>query len=259
MDVCRIYFTTTQPLLIPVAYNYGVQGMLYHILDQVDPEYSAYLHDTKWMFHNRTYSPYTFSRIHGYYQYKNKMCQFFGIMQMEIRSIDADLLERWAYGFENINEILLYDQKINVEDVVLEEWMFTEQETYDVKMETPVVVHVNESDQPSGYRFLSPIKDKALFSENVARNAERKWNAFFPEYCNLFAGQTSFTPVLVGEKQKCITFFKNTSLCGWRGRYRIAAPAELMKVLYLTGIGERNGQGFGMFDLVSEEKNRYGL
>ena len=36
---------------------------------------------------------------------------------------------------------------------------------------------------------------------------------------------------------------------GWRGSYLLSAEPQVLDLLYQTGLGSRNAQGFGLFDL----------
>ena len=54
-----------------------------------------------------------------------------------------------------------------------------------------------------------------------------------------------------------MTKFKGqTIIAGWKGIYRLVASEQLLNFLYQTGIGDRNSQGFGMFELYRELEER---
>ena len=44
---------------------------------------------------------------------------------------------------------------------------------------------------------------------------------------------------------------KETYITGYLGKFRLCTDPEAMAVLYYAGLGSRNSQGCGMFDILS--------
>ena len=59
--------------------------------------------------------------------------------------------------------------------------------------------------------------------------------------------------VQFSEKDKYVTNYKGFYISGWYGTYRLKGKRKYLDFLYQTGIGDRNSQGFGMFDLKDRE------
>lgn len=50
---------------------------------------------------------------------------------------------------------------------------------------------------------------------------------------------------------KVVTTFKNKIyITAWYGEFILNGHPQLLTLLYNTGIGDRNSQGFGMFDVI---------
>ena len=48
---------------------------------------------------------------------------------------------------------------------------------------------------------------------------------------------------------KRATRFKTTFITAWHGRFVLEAPPRVLELLYDTGLGSKNSQGFGMFEI----------
>ena len=48
-----------------------------------------------------------------------------------------------------------------------------------------------------------------------------------------------------------MTLYKTTRITGWHGRFRLSGSPEMLDLLFHSGLGAKNSQGFGMFAPVS--------
>jgi len=55
--------------------------------------------------------------------------------------------------------------------------------------------------------------------------------------------------------QKVISY-KGTVIKGWMGIYELRGDRELMKLVYDTGLGGKNPQGFGCFEILGRKNFR---
>lgn len=49
-----------------------------------------------------------------------------------------------------------------------------------------------------------------------------------------------------------MTKYKGFYISGWLGEYELSGEAKYLDFLYQTGLGSKNAQGFGLFDVVEE-------
>ena len=52
------------------------------------------------------------------------------------------------------------------------------------------------------------------------------------------------------KKDKYVTKYNDFYITGWQGIYELSGKREYLEFLYYVGIGERNSQGFGMFEII---------
>ena len=89
-----------------------------------------------------------------------------------------------------------------------------------------------------------------MFYQLLEDNFMRKYQACYgvtPE------SAVEVLPVKIGEKDKYVTKYKSAYLSGWKGIYRMKGKRKYINFLYQTGLGSKNSQGFGMFEIISQE------
>ena len=60
----------------------------------------------------------------------------------------------------------------------------------------------------------------------------------------------SFDVIDVRTKDKYLTKYKGYIIEGYKGIYRLQGGKEELNFLYNCGIGAKNSQGFGMFEVI---------
>ena len=117
-----------------------------------------------------------------------------------------------------------------------------------VRMVSPLTLHKSHSDGKT--LFLSPDDD--AFAAQLAANTAHKLAA-----CHCTA-DPSITLCAAGTRlpHKRVTQFKGIYLTGWEGDFLLEGASETLCLLYQTGLGDRNSQGFGMFRLLSATQTR---
>ena len=63
-------------------------------------------------------------------------------------------------------------------------------------------------------------------------------------------------PEKVREQDRNVTSFHIARIEGYKGMYRIEGDGDIIDFLYYAGLGERNSQGFGMFEFDDARKIR---
>ena len=107
---------------------------------------------------------------------------------------------------------------------------------------SPITAYVTE---PDGHTVYFSPEDPRFYDSLIA-NARRK-------YVGVFGTDEGFslrvTPVEGGRFIKRATRFKTTLITAWHGRFVLEAPPRVLELLYETGLGSKNSQGFGMFEI----------
>ena len=111
-----------------------------------------------------------------------------------------------------------------------------------------VTKRVFDTDKNSGKTYYySP--DEQEFYDSVYYNFLRKYCA----YTGIEAiERIELYPLRISEKDKYVTKYKDFYITAWLGEYVLSGPRKYLDFLYQTGLGSKNAQGFGMFEVVGE-------
>lgn len=229
-------------LVLPVNYNNMIQGLIYSLIAD-DADYASALHDHGFQFEERQFKLFTFGQLKGKSRYSDKKLYFTSDLQLEIRFADDHMAELVMQHIQEQSRIRIGSVCLNVIGIQISENVILRDELI-VRMATPVTIH--STDENGHTYYYSPGEPD--FSDLVVQNIYKKYLA---AYGKPYIGILEFTPVRVNPSDKIVTSFKGIMITGWKGLYHIAADRHLLKFLYYTGVGDRNSQGFGMFDINS--------
>ena len=236
-----IHINLQKPLELPINYHHIFQGVIYKGLSN-HKGYSTFVHNEGYHYEKRQFKMFTFSNLEGKYFIRNKRIRFEDEVKWEIRSPEILFIQTLAtsFGQEGISflgdtykdlTVKLLDDEIEEDDII-------------VRMKMPICLYSTEPETKKMY-FYRP--DEILFYQLLADNFERKYQACYgvkPEEA------IEVLPVEVCERDKYVTRYKNCYISGWRGTYRIKGKRKYLNFLYATGLGSKNSQGFGMFEVI---------
>lgn len=239
----QLHLTLVSPdFSLPASYRQLIHGMIYHALAQ-DPDFSAQLHDRGFSSGSRIYKHFTFSQLEGRYHIQGRQIRFAGKASLEVRSADERMIVLLARRLCPGRKVKLgpCEAEIVCASVADNHLLVP---AVRVRMRSPAVAHVSLEDGCHTH-FFSPQED-AFFCA-LSRNAQRRWNS-------LHGAQEDFSflaaPVPNAAYKSQVSMFKETCITGWLGEYQLVGAPQVIDLLYQTGLGEKNPQGFGMFDPV---------
>ena len=242
-----IKFSSDTAIKIPVGYNYYFQSMLYDLLsDDV-------IHDKG--VGARNYKLFTFSRPIGAYKYSKteKVLTYEKEVKWLISAVDNEFLEKIVSNLMNADFVEIGEQKLFLSSV---EVMKTPplkifKSPIQIKMLSPVTIYSTLYDGEGKRKtyYYSPFERD--FSTKLKENILRKFNALY----NKTPDDDRFEIEAVKPKKEWekIIEYKGTIIKGWMGRYRLAGNPELISLAYDGGLGSKNSQGFGCFE-ISEKR-----
>mgnify|MGYP004553252645 CR=1 FL=1 len=239
-----IKHSTEPELVLPINYQHILQAIIYKGIECL-PEYAKQVHDYGYQNEKRSYKLFQFSQLKGKYQIEQRKIIFFENVSFEVRSVDAQLILTLKKYFEE-NGICYGERRIENVEVKLED-KTVEKDDILIKMKTPVTVHSTDCFTKRTF-FFRPNDER--FAELVNENFKRKYKAHkgvLPEE------NIDVEIIHLSEKDKFVTNYKGFYISGWYGIYRLKGNRKYLDFLYQTGIGDRNSQGFGMFDLKDME------
>ncbi len=228
-----------QNALLPLAHKHAVVGLLYHMLTSC-PDYAALLHDRGYPVGGKQFKLFTFSDLSGPYEIQGKQILFPDKLRLTVRSPDPILIRTLLRAAAQNRSYLLCGNPLTLEDFRVTDTPITV-DTLRIRTRSPITVHITTPEGKT--RYFSP--EEPEFYEAISENAKAKLRAVsgMPEdFC------LTLTPE--GPVTRLVTTYKGIYITGWRGTFRLSGPAPVLEFLYNTGLGDRNSQGFGMFDIL---------
>lgn len=237
----KINISTQNSITLPINYHYIQQGIIYSLLS--DDTGIAAVHDEGARFQDKEFRLFTYGPFQGKYSIRDKKITFQEGLSFEIRSFDENAIRRIDSNVHRRGirlgksiyrdiETELMDYRIYSEDVV-------------IKMISPICVY--DTDSVTGRTNYYTPRD-FQFGELIISNFMNKYIAAIGEGPE---GELGFDILKIGPKDKYITRYKNFLIEGWKGIYNLSGTPELMTFLYNAGLGAKNSQGFGMFEVIS--------
>ncbi len=226
------------PVRLPIAYNYYIQSALYAAWRDTFPA----LHDEGYTDGNHSFRLFTFSPLRGRYSVEEKEIVFTGPLSLEIRSPAEELIEQLASHLLENGLLRVGRCELPVTDLrTADRLLFFASAR--VRMLGPVTAHDTSPDGKTVYYAPGEERFGELLAANLAAKL-RAANVSAPPYLGLRpAGRPP---------RKVVTTFKGVHVTGYLGTFDMEADPEAMGFLYYAGLGTRNGQGFGMFDIEQQ-------
>lgn len=236
-----LYIRLEQPVTLPVNYHHIVQSVLYRTLSN-SSEISGFVHDIGYTFGERQYKMFQFSHLQGKYHICQKKITFYESITLEIRSPENRVIQLLSQGFLEqgiwFGDTHCQDIEVELRDYTVEESQLM------IRMKTPITVYSTDEENRSTYYFTP---DDEMFYEKIRDNFFRKYYAY---YGVVPLSGIVLQSIRITEKDRFVTRYKQSYITGWYGTYRISGKRKYLDFLYQVGIGGKNSQGFGMFQLL---------
>ena len=237
----QLYLTFAADCIrLPMASAEILQGLIYHALSE-DPVYARSLHETGSTADGRAYKLFCFSELSGTYTIADGQLCYPSGAGMEIRSIDPRFITLLFSYFTKKPVVRLGENTVEIQNLRLGDTRL-HKERITVKTLSPITVYRTEPDGHTTY--FSPEED--IFCRMVESNARRKWMSHY----GTEEGFGFSAAPLGGRFTRRATRFKSTFITAWHGRFTLTGTPAALDFLYHTGLGSKNSQGFGMFDIV---------
>lgn len=270
-------------IVFPSHYNHLLQSFIYK---NISKELAIFLHDKGFEYEKRKFKMFVFSRVFSekFKFLKNKI-KFGRKIYFYVSSPLNEFLSQFAENLLKKSEFKIYENELILREVYVLPIIEPESKV-NIKMLSPVTVYstfykssgIRDSGigkrKENGIRdWDSGIRDSGIGNGELSGNREsgfgRKKTYYYSPYEkefeilikeNLRKKYESFykekkefvfkiKPLKVDKNQEKIIIYKGTVIKGWLGVYEIESEKEIIKFAYDTGLGSKNSQGFGMFEV----------
>lgn len=230
-------------IALPVSYNEIIQGFIYR---NIEESLAEDIHNRGFTFEKRNFKLFTFSRLLGKTRINKDLFSISTPFKLIISSPYKEILQSLAENLIKKQELRLGDNELYLESISVS-FAPEMKDTVSIRMLSPVTVYSTLT-TPDGRKktyYYNP-KEKE-FSELIRQNIIKKYLAFYskPPSSQEFA----IEPVKVTREDEKIISYKGFIIKGWMGRYRLSGAKELLQLAYDAGIGAKNSQGFGCFEV----------
>ena len=239
-------FGSEKEFVVPIDYNYQIQGFLYK---SISPKLARILHDEGFEAGKRKFRLFTFSRILGDYEIKKTEgnIKFLSPFRLVVNSVLNEFIQGLAEELLRRKSVRIASHRVSLASAEVADSTI-DRDKVKIKMLSPVTIYSTLS-HPDGRKktyYYSPYE--AEFSQLISENVVKKFRAYFSRAPR---GSISLTPLKVNPGNQKIVLYKGTIIKGWTGIYELSGDRELMKMAYDAGLGGKNSQGFGCFEVVS--------
>ncbi len=238
-------FNSDKDFIVSNDYNYQVQGFLYKA---ISPKLARALHDRGFQTGKRSFKLFTFSRFLGDYKIDKAAggIRFSSPFRLVVNSVLSEFIEELAEELLRREVIIIAGQRISLASAEVA-GSDIEEDKIRIRMLSPVTIYSTLS-HPDGRKktyYYSPFESE--FSRLVSENTRKKFKAY---YRSDPPGDIELAPLKVNPGNQKIASYKGTIIKGWTGIYELSGNRELMKMAYDAGLGGKNSQGFGCFEVV---------
>ncbi len=248
----KISFTLMEKnsITIPIPYNQILQAIIYNNLtDGV----ANHLHNKGYQHEKRNFKLFTFSKIfaNNFHISSNSSLIIKSPFHFFVSFADENITKNLSLNLLKNDTINLRGNTLKVSSIeFLSPPDFKNFVT--IKMLSPITVYSTfyKQDGTKKTYFYNPREKE--FNEIIKNNALKKYKLILGEEYN---GTFEIEPLRFSIKRNFhILKYKGTIIHGYSGIYKLEGQPNMLKILYLCGLGSKNSQGFGMFEIENVEQ-----
>ncbi len=237
------FISPDKTIFLPFNYHEHVQAMIYKMLPS---EKSQVLHDVGFRYEKRSFKLFTFSRIQGKLikNISGEGLIFSSPITLQIASPVDWIMQELAEGILRSEKIRLGKSWLFPESIEVFQKPFIAP-PLKIRMLSPMTVY-STLEKPDGKKlthYYTPHEDdfSRLISENLRKKAEIL-------YQKETGGTVKLTAISRRNRERIIKY-KGFVIKAWDGDYLLEGDPDLIRVSYDAGLGSKNSQGFGMWEI----------
>lgn len=243
-----VKFSIPGALTLPINYQQMLQGFIYRSIG--DEQFSAFMHEEGFLYEKRHFKLFTFSRLIGKCKVEpiQKTITFYDHIRWQVSSCIPKFIQELGQGWLMKSDLHWNGHPIEIEELQYQLARISEA-SCKIRMLSPITVHSTypSHDGKKTTQYFTP-KDPA-FAHLISENIIKKYKSFYGQSPD---SRLEIKTVQVGHKDKVVTRFKGFVIEGWNGLYELHGSPDILNFAYSVGLGDRNSQGFGMFEHISK-------
>ncbi|MEI6679507.1 MAG: CRISPR-associated endoribonuclease Cas6 [Mariniphaga sp.] len=246
----NLSLTNKNQNILPVNYQYELSAWIYKVINQSDPDFALWLHEKGFSNDKKQFRLFTFSNLIVPQReiIKDRLIIKSDNVGLIISTLPEETIQHFVSGVFCDREFAIGDQissvgfKINSIEA-LQAPDFTDELSF--RSLSPLFVSGKVEGRQYAQHF-SPQYEGYL--QLLINNLKAKFKVFTGNE-SIFNVQNAAIELLSTPKQKGITIKagtpQETKLVGYQYNFKLKANAELLRMGYYTGFGEKNSMGFG--------------
>lgn len=242
MSRLRVTLYADEGSNIPIYYKYYLQSMIYN---SISSELSKFLHNKGFQVGKRRFKLFTFSDLIGYKRLsiEEGIISLKGDIYLYVSSPIDRFIEEFGNSILRKDRIYIGDTSFKVKEVYIVPNKDISSEII-IKTLSPIVVYstLYTADNRKKTYYYSPYEPE--FNKLITENAKKKYTAL---YGKEYKGTLELRPL---KTREIVTRYKETIVRGWIGKFVLKGDTPLIEVVYESGLGSKNPQGFGMFEIL---------
>jgi CRISPR-associated endoribonuclease Cas6 len=217
----------------------------YNAIGQGNPELAQQIHDEGYSFDDKKYKPFTYSRLYAHNKcVTSEGIIFYDEVFWQITSAVQDIVKAVMYGISKNGYVKAKDIILPVESISIVPEPQFDKESYTCKTLSPVCISHKKiiNGKPSKI-FIEP--ENPLFSIIARNNLIRKARAL-----GINIGGEENIIIYPSDMRLYTVTFRKSKMRTYTGTFTIKGSQNLIRLAYLSGLGEKTGQGLGMFVIM---------
>ena len=230
---------------LPIHYNHIIQAFIYN---NISNKLASFLHKKGYSYGKRSFKLFTFSRLFGKFKLVNGNIKFEDKVKLYIASPDKHFIQEFGESILKKNNLKLFNQKVKVSSIEVKTNPEIENEIF-IKTLSPITVYstLKKLDGKKKTYYYSPYEEEFYFL--IEENIKKKYEIIHKRK------PTNYGLVIKPLKNisEVIVKYKDFIIKGWTGEFELKGTVSFISLAYDTGLGSKNSQGFGMFEIIKNE------
>ncbi|NPA58211.1 MAG: CRISPR-associated endoribonuclease Cas6 [Aquificae bacterium] len=244
----KLVLNSYQPFInLPLHHNVTIQGMLYKSLPKILLDF---LNEIGFFHTGKKFKPFTFSRIYSerfVLDKDKKRIKYKAPITIYLSSAVNGKAKNWDGSIPEGEKIQLGKNELFLEKIVVKREPEFGEEFY-IRTLSPITVYrtFENENQKKFYQYYNPSQEE--FEELIRDNLKKKYSFITGREIDHFPIKIESTERL----RKVLIKYRDFPVEAYDGVFKIKTDPEMFKVVYDTGLGSKNSQGFGMIEVLNK-------